>query len=86
MRKKFTKAALVVVGVAAFSGVAAGPALAADGPGKPGDGIADATYKVGSIDECRSWGENMVRWDSNDYVGYACWQDEHGQWYLDLML
>lgn len=35
MRKKFAKAALLVAGVAAFSGVAAGPALA-DGPGTPG--------------------------------------------------
>ncbi|MGK4909653.1 hypothetical protein [Streptomyces albus] len=76
--------ALVVAGVAAFSGVAAGPALA-DGPGTPGDGIPDATYKVNGPNGCHYWGKLLTQGANPEYRGYACWSDEGGQWHLDLM-
>ncbi|MBO8184807.1 MULTISPECIES: hypothetical protein [Streptomyces] len=83
MRKKFTKLALVVAGVAAFSGMTAGSALA-DGPGTPGDGVPDMTYKVNSLQHCHDWGKVFTD-GLHQYAGYACWSDENGQWYLDLM-
>ncbi|MGP3975485.1 hypothetical protein ACTWQF_16035 [Streptomyces sp. 8N114] len=86
MRKKFTKMALVVAGVAAFSGMTAVGAQASDGPGKPGDGIPDATYKVKSFEQCKKWGDKLTDEESDKYAGYACWQGEKGQWYIDLML
>ncbi|NSC22638.1 hypothetical protein FM076_16250 [Streptomyces albus subsp. chlorinus] len=84
MRRKLTKMALVVAGVAAFSGMTAGSALA-DGPGTPGDGIPDKTYKVNGIDNCHDFGKLFTQGANAEYKGYACWSDENGQWYLDLM-
>ncbi|MGP3987484.1 hypothetical protein [Streptomyces sp. 3N207] len=80
MRKKFTKLALAVAGVAAFSGMTAMSAQASDGPTKP-----DETVKTAGEKQCIQWGQKLEKTDK--YSGFACWQDGvNGPWYLDLWL
>src|ERR1044072_4405370 len=85
VRKNLTKLALVVAGVAAFSGMTAMSAQAAGGPGTPGDGIPDATHKTASMAQCKAWGEALSG-PGQKYAGYGCMEDGKGKWDLDLML
>ncbi|WP_159007239.1 hypothetical protein [Streptomyces sp. NRRL S-813] len=67
--------ALVVTGIAAFSGVTAATAHA-------GDGIPDVTQAVGTLENCQTLGRLAV--SGGNFTGYACWKDGSGMWYMDL--
>ncbi|NSC21969.1 hypothetical protein FM076_12480 [Streptomyces albus subsp. chlorinus] len=88
MRKKFTKAAVVLAGVAAFAGLgttaatAASQATASSVTTQAANDNYD-TYKVGTLEMCQKIG-GAISGPGKEYAGYSCWLDENDQWWIDL--
>ncbi|MDJ1131800.1 hypothetical protein [Streptomyces iconiensis] len=71
MRRKFTRAVVTLVGIAAFAGAGATAAQAADG----------TPVKVANFKSCKAWGEALQA--DGKIKGFHCdnMNDAH-QWYL----
>ncbi|MDT0267663.1 hypothetical protein RM844_15355 [Streptomyces sp. DSM 44915] len=74
-----TKTAVALAGAMAFAGLGTTAASAT-----PGDGIAEATYRVGTLELCIQYGD-IVTGPGKQWWTYACWRDASGEYYIDLM-
>ncbi|MFF9559522.1 hypothetical protein ACF1DY_27355 [Streptomyces albus] len=91
MRKRFSNAAVVVAGVAAFAGLGTTAATAATTVSQvtassvttqSADDNYD-TYKVGTLEMCQKIGA-AISGPGKEYAGYSCWLDENDEWWIDL--